>query len=451
MPDDDRAAFPRADDQTAGHPDAATTASLRAFSANFQPGGAAGAAPGAFDSADVSCPGKQQAGLGLRGAPLSGASLRNANLSGADLSQADLTGAACSGIVLDGARLEQAVFRGADLAGASLRGADAGQACFADALLEDVRMPGARLRFADFTGAVMDGADLSDADLWGAQLADVVAHRARLRGVLLDEVKLAGADFAGADLTGARLRRADLTSANLRNAVLRDAVLDGAILSGVNFTGAVLPYVVLTGCDMTHASFAGAWLERTRFRAHQLGGALGEEVSGAYAAAVEGYIVLEQNFRSLGNAQDASWAFRRRRRMGKHLHRASALAAFRQGTPAEAVSATTHWVSDVAAEWLCDYGESLTRILRALAIVWLGCCVVYWLTGSLMAREAGHGHLNVIDYLLFSLDSMTSVGTGEVALRPADQLGVLISSLQTVAGTVLLGLFGFVLGVRMRN
>ncbi len=428
-----------------------TTALLRAFADTFQPGGESGAAAGAFDAADVSSPGAQAAGLALRGAPMAGASLRNANLSGADLSQADLSGAGCSGIVLDGARLEQAVFRGADLAGASLRDADAGQACFADALLEDVRMKGARLRFADFTGAVMDGADLSGADLWGARLGDVVAQRACLRAVLLDEVKLAGADLSGADLTGARLQRADLTGAKLRGAVLRDAVLDGAVLAGVDFTGAVLPHVVLTGCDMTHASFAGAWLERTRFRAHQLGGATGEEAAGAYTAAIEGYIVLEQNFRTLGNAQDASWAFRRRRRMGKHLHFAEAAAALRDGTPADAASAGLHWISDLAAEWLCDYGESLIRILRALAIVWLGCCVIYWLTGSLAAREAGHGHLNVIDYLLFSLDSMTSVGTGEVALRPADQLGVLISSLQTVAGTVLLGLFGFVLGVRMRN
>ena len=269
--------------------------------------------------------------------------------------------------------------------------------------------------------------------------------------MLLDEVRLTGADLSGADLTGAKLRRADLTGARLRGAVLRDSVLDGAVLAGVDFAGAVLPYVVLTGCDMTHASFAGAWLERTRFRAHQLGGAIGEDVAGAYAAAIEGYIVLEQNFRTLGNAQDASWAFRRRRRMGKRLHFADAAAAVRGGTPAAAASAGLHWVSDVASEWLCDYGESLMRILRALALVWVGCAAIYWLTGSLVAREAGHTRLDVVDYLLFSLDSMTSVGTGEVALRPSGQLGLLISSLQTVVGTVLLGLFGFVLGVRMRN
>jgi len=56
-----------------------------------------------------------------------------------------------------------------------------------------------------------------------------------------------------------------------------------------------------------------------------------------------------------------------------------------------------------------------------------------------------------VDYLLFSLNSMTTVGTSEVGIKPAGQLGVLLSSIQTVMGTVLLGLFGFVLGVRVRD
>ena len=422
------------------------SAALLDFAGGFRPGIPA-TVPLAFDGADLSAGHDRPS---LAGASLAGASLRSASLAGLDLSQADLTDASCGGIVLDDARLEQAVFRDADLAGASLQRADAGQACFAGALLEDVTLAGARLRFADFTGAVMDGADLTGADLWGARLVGVVAQRACLRGVILDEVKLVGADLSGADLTGARVRRADLSGVRLCGAVLREAMLDGADLTGADLTGATLPHVVLTGCTLTHASFAGAWLERTRLRAHQLGGAVGEDIAGQYAEAVESYIVLEQNFRSLGNAADASWAFRRRRRMGKHLHRARAAAAWRARTPWAAVVETLQWGSDVASEWLCDYGESLTRILRALALVLVGCAVIYWLTGSVTPREHG-AHLNAVDYLLFSLDSMTSVGTGEVALRPADQLGVLISSLQTVAGTVLLGLFGFVLGVRMRN
>ena len=114
------------------------------------------------------------------------------------------------------------------------------------------------------------------------------------------------------------------------------------------------------------------------------------------------------------------------------------------------------WLADVASEWVCDYGESVLRVLRAFLVVLIGFAAVYWASGCLEPRDAVPGavpaaRFPVVDYLLFSLDSMTTVGTSEVGLKPGGQLGVLLSSVQTVMGTVLLGLFGFVLGARMRN
>ncbi len=417
-----------------------------------------------FDGADVSA-----AGLGVRvqGAPwwdaalggirlggrdLAGASLRRADLSGADLAGADLSGASCSGLVLRRARLEEANFHGADLIGGVLNGVNAGEADFSDTLLEDANLSGARLRFANFAGAVMDGADLSGADLWGAKLPGIAAERASFRGSRLDEAQLANADLATAELVGATLRRANLSGAQLRGANLREAVLDGANLEGSDLSSAVLPHVSLISCNLRYIRVAGAWLERTRMRAHQLGGAIGEEVAGEFEAAREGYIVLEQNFRTLGSADDASWAFRRRRRMGKRLHAQLARAALGR-RDIGAVMPALRWLGDMAAEWLCDYGESVTRVLRAFLVVLFCFAAIYWLTGCLEPREgvAAGGGFRLIDYILFSLDSMTTVGTSEVGVRPSGQLGVLLSSVQTVMGTVLLGLFGFVLGVRMRN
>jgi len=422
-------------------------------------------AGGGFDGADLSpaglgpraaglsCWDPGRGGVRLTGLNLAGASLRRADLSGADLGGSDLSGASCGGVVLRGARLEQADLHGADLIGAVLTGLDAGEANFSDTLLEDADLSEARLRFADFTGAIMDGADLSRADLWGARLAGVTAERAMLRSTRLDEAKLGDADFSDANLTGASLRHADLKGARLRGACLREAGLDRADLADADLSGAILPHVSLTSCDLTHIRVAGAWMERTRMRASQLGGAIGEEVAGEFEAAREGYVVLEQNFRTLGLADDESWAFRRRRRMGKRLNAARAREAVDRRDFRGAVPCGLRWLGDVAAEQLCDYGESVMRVFRAFCVVLLLFALVYWLTGSLQRRETGQlgVHLPVIDYLLFSLDSMTTVGTGEVAMKPAGQVGVLLSSLQTVVGTVLLGLFGFVLGVRMRN
>ncbi len=392
-------------------------------------------------------------GLRLAGRCLAGASLRGANLSRADLTGADLGGAGGSKIVLTGARLEEASLRDADLIGGELTEVDAGEADFSGALLEDAKFARARLRFARFTGAVMDGADLSSADLWGARLDRIEAERACFGNARLDEAQMQGADVAGADFGGATLRRARLSDARFRGANLRDAVLDGADLGGADLSGAVLPHVSLASCTLRHARFANAWLERTRMRASQLCGAAGEEAAGEWEAAIESYIVLEQNFRSLGSAQDASWAFRRRRRMGKRLHGQRAAAALADGKYRRALLSGFAWLNDSASEWLCDYGESVGRVLRAFLIVLIGFAALYWFTGCLEPRDpmrAAHA-FRPVDYLLFSLDSMTTVGTSEVGLKPAGQLGVLVSSVQTVLGTVLLGLFGFVLGVRMRN
>ena len=445
---------------------AATEALLRFADPQHQPGSQP--LP-AFDGADLSAAGlggrvqdaawwnTKRGGVRLAACRLAGASLRGANLSGADLAGADLSKAACSGITLRGARLEQADLREADLIGGVLTEVDAGEANLGGALLEDVSLQAARLRFADLTGAIMDGADVSGADLWGAKLLRVEAQRASLRGARLDEAQLNDADLASADLTGASLRRADLSGVRLRGATLRDAALDGANLDGADLSGAVLPHVALTSCSLRQVRFAGAWLERTRMDAHQLGGATGEEAAGDFEAAREGYIVLEQNFRTLGSADDASWAFRRRRRMGKRLHAQRARTAFGKREVGAALRPGLLWLADVASEWVCDYGESVLRVLRAFLVVLVGFAAVYWLSGCLEPRETASAgvasavRFRMIDYLLFSLDSMTTVGTSEVGLKPSGQLGVLLSSIQTVVGTVLLGLFGFVLGVRMRN
>ncbi len=392
-------------------------------------------------------------GVRLAGRDLSGARLKGTDLTRADLRGTTLSGASGSGVTLSHAWLEEARLVGADLIGGVLTGVDAGEANFSDALLEDADLQHARLRFASFEGAVMDGANFTGADLWGARLQRVEAERACFKDARLDEAQLQDADLAQADLTGATLRRAQLGGANLRGATLRETTLDGADLTGADLTGAVLPHVSLSSCRLTHIRVAGAWLERTRMQAHQLGGAIGEELAGEFEAAREGYIVLEQNFRTLGSADDERWAFLRRRRMGKRLHAARARTALTRRDWGAGLALGLRWAGDEVAEWLCDYGESVNRVLRAFLCVLLIFAALYWLTGSLIPREGAHDgvRFEAIDYLLFSLDSMTTVGTSEVGLRPGGQLGVLLSSLQTVLGTVLLGLFGFVLGVRMRN
>ncbi len=394
-----------------------------------------------------------RAGLKLRNRAMAGASLSRADLSGADLHGANLGGIKGVGLVLRNACLEGADLTEADLIGANLSSVSAGEANFTRALLEDADLRKGQLRFANFSEAIMDGADLSDADLWGARLGKAEAERTCFRNARLDESSLAGAELSSADFTGATLRRGYLAGAVLRNATFRDAVLEGTDLSGADLSGAVMPNVSLATSTLTHARFAGAWLERTRMQASQMGGAVGEEHAGDLEAALDSYSVLQRNFLSLGNAEDASWAYRRRRRVGRALHAQQARAGLHGKHWRDALLSGANWVGDAIAEWLCDYGESLPRVARAFFTILIAFAALYWLTGSLALRDGvvSRRAFTLINYLLFSLDSMTTVGTSEVALKPAGELGTLLSSLQTVIGTILLGLFGFVLGARIRK
>ena len=378
----------------------------------------------------------------LHGAVLRGASLQEAVLDGVDLTRADLSDAALRSASLSGACLEGASLARADLTGADLTAVRASEADLRDALLEDARFPGAVLRFAHLGGALLEHADFTDADLWGAKLDGAEMPYATLRRVVAQEASMVGTDLSGASLEEADLRKADLS---------------GALLRGADLTDASLPRANLSTCDLHHVRLAGAWLESTRLRVDQLGGALGEEVAGDFDAARQGYLNLEQNFRDLGVPDSASWAYRRARRMGKRHTRGLARAALRGRRWREAALNAALTASDSFAEWLCDYGESLPRVLRAFVTVLLCFALYYAASGSLLHEVAGPNGPVLRptwapgDILGFSFLEMCTSSTPDIGLRPASRLVLFVASLQYIVGVVLIGLFGYVLGNRIRR
>ncbi len=393
----------------------------------------------------------------LHGAVLRGAHLQDAVLDGVDLTRADLSDSALRSASLKAACLEGANLARADLTGADLTGVRASEADLRDALLEDARFTRAVLRFARLGGALLEHADFTDADLWGAKLEGAEMPYATLRRAVAQEASLVDADLSGASLEEADLRKADLSRARLRGADLRGALLAGAKLDGADLSDASLPRANLSTCDLRHVRLAGAWLESTRMRVDQLGGALGEEVAGDFDAARQGYLNLEKNFRDLGVPDSASWAYRRARRMGKRHTRTLARAALRQRRWRDAALNMALTASDSFAEWLCDYGESLPRVLRAFVTILLCFALYYAASNSLLHEVAGQGgpvmrpSHDVGDILSFSFLEMCTSSTPDIGLHPASRLVFFVGSLQYIVGVVLIGLFGYVLGNRIRR
>ncbi|WP_246696982.1 pentapeptide repeat-containing protein [Methylobacterium planeticum] len=394
----------------------------------------------------------EQSGLNLAEAPLARANLEGADLSGAMLKRAHLPGILGRSAHFDAALIEEADFVGGDLSGARFRAVAGGQANFTEAMLEDADFSGAALRFSHFSKALLDGASFAGADLWGADLAGADADDTNFRGARLDEANLGDVNLTQSDFEGASLTKARLVGSRLRGANFAGAKLDGADLTGADLSDSNLVRLNLSSCKLTHVRFAGAWLSGTRMRVEQLGGAVGEEIAGEYEAAQASYLVLEQNLQGIGSHEAASWAYKRRRRMGRHLAGTQAREAWRARDGRRLLRHGYRWCADHFVEWLCDYGESLSRIVRAFAILIAAFALCFGLTGGLVP-EGGNGQptRKPLDLVSYSALNMMTANPPEIGIKPIGRVTNLLVGFEGAAGIVLLGLFGFVLGNRLRR
>lgn len=375
-------------------------------------------------------------GVRLRKARLRGVSLRHANLNGVLFEEADLRDT----------DLAEANLAGANLSGADLRGA----------LLEDADLQKAVLRFAHGAGSVWEEARLAGADLWGADLVGADFSGADLQGAVLEEAKLQGADLQGVNLRGANLKRANLAAADLRGADLRDAAVGGTNLAGALLRDARLQDLDLTGCTLTHIHASAAHLDKTRLDQEQLGGALGEEVTREYGAARKGYLALERNFEDLGDHDAARWAYARRRRMEKREAFDKARTSLSTGRWLRATRHAAKAAGDQLVEWVCDYGESVWRVLGTLLVVFLLFIPIYGAMGAIVRverepverRTVTH---DVVDLALFSMTAMTSPGNPPDYLLPRNEVAYMVCGVQTLLSIFLTGLMGFVAGNRIRR
>ncbi|MGQ0732098.1 MAG: pentapeptide repeat-containing protein [Acidobacteriota bacterium] len=390
-------------------------------------------------------------GLDWSGAALEGGSLESATLSGAHLTDANLLHGNRRRARFEGAVLERTGLVGADLASANLSAAQCGGADLTGALLEDARLTGAHLRFARLTDSCLEHADASGADLWGANLNKAILTGATLTRAQLQEASLCAEDLPHADLRNANLELANLSGGSLAHADLRGARLAGTRLAGANLAPARLDGLDLLSCDLRGVSLSAAVMAHTLITPEQIGGPLGEDLREQWNDAAKGYLALERNFEMLGDAEAASWAYRRRRRMTKHAHRLRAVMTWRRGRRAAAIFPFTSYCSDQGAEWLCDYGESIPRVLAAMVFVYLLFIGVYYAADAVVHAADGRVTHDLNDLAVFSLLAMTTSGDAVVGLAARQDAVNLLTSVQAFLGVTPFGLLGFVLGNRIRR
>ena len=145
---------------------------------------------------------------------------------------------------------------------------------------------------------------------------------------------------------------------------------------------------------------------------------------GDYAAAQASYLALEQNFKSIGSQDAASWAYKRGRRMGRL--QAGAAGPGGLGGARRARTSLRHgyqWVADRFVEWLCDYGESLSRIARAFVILIFVFAALYGLDRR---PDPGGGDgrptYNPLDLVSYSALNMMTANPPEIGVKPVGRV-----------------------------
>ncbi len=330
------------------------------------------------------------------------------------------------------------------------------------------------LRLAEEAKLANDELDLSGFDLSGINLQETELARvafgrhhggspAVLAGASFRGSTLRDCFFAHADLVKADFRGCHITGADFRYATFRQTTLEGATLvlcdfyracleDGTRLTNAVLELVSLTASldgatGLSRGTFTReghppalvaesaecypAFLERTKSdRPESYSVDKGLEVRLEEAASI--YRQLSGLWTSRAQFADAGWAYAHSRRLERQV-------AGPRGRNFRVLAWLWLWIADL----LCGFGERLGRVVGWLLAVALIPGFAYLLFGGI---AGAHG---IADDLLFSVSQLTA--STPARLSSSNSLVDWVRVVQTLAGVTLLGLFGFILGNKIRN
>jgi hypothetical protein len=300
------------------------------------------------------------------------------------------------------------------------------------------------------------------------------------------------------DLRGYDLRANSFTGMILENVWFGagpGSELEPALLAGVSFRDATLVRVNFSDTNLDGVDFRGTTLRRCDFRRAEWRGSIGlewetfahprdapaliQETSdleyAAFLAPVGGHrrqrrnpvydrrLAASDTYRRLGaiwrGAGRSDWEERAYVR-AKNLergHYSSSRRRFEQGrrSPGDPYSlvliARRAWLD--LARIVCNYGESLWRIVFWAIVLILAPATAYALTGAVKISNASGGALHTTNSwakaVLYSLSRLNPGGSDTV--HAGNQLVAFFGAGQAVLALVLLGLFGFVLGNKLRR
>ena len=285
----------------------------------------------------------------------------------------------------------------------------------------------------------LSGAGFHAAHLEWCEFVDVDLDHVSFRGATVVDCDFRYATFQRTQLADAEFRRCDLYGANLcRGTELQRARFE--LISPPDYYDGVTglrwsaferrspPAIIAESADEYET-----FLRRTE-KERPAGRTLRDAVADRHENAANSYRTLSAYWDSRGQYGDASKAYAHSQRL-----RRRSLSPLQRDAPTDVVRWVGLWLSDI----VCGFGDGLWQVATVLACIAVLPGLVFYALGDV------HGSGGLGDDLLFSVAHLTPADPkGLVAAnRGAEIVGIG----QTIAGLALLGLFGFVLGNRIRR
>lgn len=297
---------------------------------------------------------------------------------------------------------------------------------WAKAQFVDCRFEGLKFLKFNLRNTQYEDCGFSDDSFPRADLRSAVFTNCEFSNVEFTEADLVEATFESCQFTDTRFARADLGDAVFRYCEPMAVDLDRSDLSNAKFMD----------CDLSDVDFRNARLHRTRLSSlssldreekswwESRRRRIRQERDGEWEQAAEVYLLLKENFATLANHADASWAHFKERQMRRMSG-----------------GSLREWVN----EFTWGYGEKPERPFRVGVLVIVLSTLLAWLLNTWWGGLAEASSLG--DYLLFSAASF--VLTSFPGLE-AEHIGVqLLSLIVGGLGVVTLSMFTFAVGQRI--
>lgn len=349
-------------------------------------------------------------------------------------------------------------------------------------------LPRDKSGFADVTGYDLSGLDLSERTFSKVVFsANNSASRRTLEGttfkdcVFLD-CRFAGAVVSQATFRGARFRYCDFRYATFRNTTFTEAMLEGCDLYRTVFEGNnVFERALLRACSLHLAGLGGADIRREnldgaviqqhpaeyrRFQEHfkHLPVAkIGPVVALALREAAGVYRALSGLWAARGFLGDSTWAYVQSRRLERKCRyplfvwrAVRTEAQLREEPPPSTrqrllatMASSIGYLGLLVTDLTSAFGSSLARVLATMVVVVVAFALTYQGLGAIvLSAPTEHASATFFDCLAFSVGKMMAASPERIRIAGKYEF---VAAAQTFVGLGLIGLFGFVLGNRVRQ